>query len=186
MSHEHIRCNATAAATCPAGQWARTLSDGSSDGSCYASCGSGGGDGSGPCGDGTSSGCCNDASHPQAADDYNGQRNCVCATPTALANGICDSGTCQGCPVGDDCVIAAGTFDAVTQQCSAPTVKADGTTCGSETTDECDETLKHNTLSSKPMNQSTRTVLESASHWSSTGLQVRSPHNSTKLQVRRR
>ena len=49
---------------------------------CYASCGGGdqggGGNNLGPCGDGTSSGCCNDAGHPQAADDYNGQKNCVC------------------------------------------------------------------------------------------------------------
>ena len=29
----------------------------------------------------------------------------------------------------DDCGIAAGTYDPVTQQCSAPTVKADGTPC---------------------------------------------------------
>ena len=64
---------------------------------------------------------------------YNGDDdNNVCT----LVNGICDSGTCQGCPVlTDDCEIAAGTFDAVTQQCSAPTVKADGATCDLETTD---------------------------------------------------
>ena len=37
----------------------------------------------------------------------------------------------------------AGTFDAVTQQCSASTVKADGTTCDSETTDEFGATLEH-------------------------------------------
>ena len=42
-------------------------------------------------------------------------------------------------PTGD-CEVA-GTFDAVTQQCSAPTAKADGTTCGSETTDKCGATL---------------------------------------------
>ena len=54
-----------------------------------------------------------------------------------MANGICDSGTCQGCPVltgSNDCEIAAGTFDPVTQQCSAPTVKVDGTACDAENT----------------------------------------------------
>ena len=56
-------------------------------------------------------------------------------------NDICDSGTCQGCPT-NNCVISAGTFDAVTQQCSAPTVKADGTTCGSETTDKLGATTE--------------------------------------------
>ena len=67
-------------------------------------------------------------------DDYNAQ----------TTNGICDSGTCQGCPVPtDDCEVAAGTFDPLTQQCSAPTVKADGTTCDSETKDKCGATLKH-------------------------------------------
>ena len=55
-------------------------------------------------------------------DDYNAQ----------TTNDICDSGTCQGCPI-NDCVISAGTFDPVTQQCSTPTVKADGTSCDSET-----------------------------------------------------
>ena len=49
------------------------------------------------------------------------------------ANNICDSGTCVGCPV-DNCTIAAGTFDPLTQQCSPPTTKANGTTCDSETT----------------------------------------------------
>ena len=53
-------------------------------------------------------------------DDYN----------AATTNDICDSGICQGCPVPTDCEIA-GTFDPVSQQCSAPTVKADGTTCDS-------------------------------------------------------
>lgn len=50
-------------------------------------------------------------------DDYN----------AATTNDICDSGICQGCPVPtDDCGVA-GTFDAVTQQCTAPTVRGDGT-----------------------------------------------------------
>ena len=58
------------------------------------------------------------------------------------ADGICDSGLCRSCPVStDDCVIA-GTFDPLTQQCSAPTAKADGTTCddnNAKTTNEiCD------------------------------------------------
>ena len=65
-------------------------------------------------------------------------------------NDICGSGACQGCPVlTDDCEIAAGTFDVVTQQCSAPTVKANGTTCESETTDERGVTLKHQQIISK-------------------------------------
>ena len=59
---------------CPDGQWRRD--DGTPN--CYASCNSGGGNNLGPCGDGTSSGCCNDENHPQAADRYNGQRNCYC------------------------------------------------------------------------------------------------------------
>ena len=51
------------------------------------------------------------------------------------ANTICDSGICQGCPAPmDDCEIAAGTFDPLTQQCTAPTAAADGTTSASETT----------------------------------------------------
>ena len=64
----------------------------------------------------------------------------------ASTNDICDSGICQGCPVLtglNDCEAAAGTFDAVTQQCSAPTVKADGATCDSETTDKFGATLEH-------------------------------------------
>ena len=66
-------------------------------------------------------------------------------------NDMClNSGACQGCPVlTDDCEIAAGTYDVVTQQCSAPTVKADGTTCESETTDERGVTLKHQQIISK-------------------------------------
>ena len=52
----------------------------------------------------------------------------------ATTNGVCVSGTCRGCPVltgSNDCEAAAGTFDVVTQQCSAPTLKANGTTCDS-------------------------------------------------------
>ena len=75
-------------------------------------------------------------------------------------NDMClNSGACQGCPVlTDDCEIAAGTFDAVTQQCSAPTVKADGTTCDSATTYKLSATLKHNTACPKSMNQLMWTV----------------------------
>ena len=72
-----------------------------------------------------------------------------CSAPTSKANGttcndgdatttngVCFSGTCQGCPVPTgDCVAAAGTFDPLTQQCTAPTAAADGTTSASETTD---------------------------------------------------
>ena len=46
----------------------------------------------------------------------------------ATTNGVCFSGACQGCPVPmDACGVAAGTFDPLTQQCTAPTVMADGT-----------------------------------------------------------
>ena len=49
----------------------------------------------------------------------------------ASTNDICASGICQGCPVPtDDCEVAAGTFDTVTQQCSAPAAAANGTACG--------------------------------------------------------
>ena len=70
-----------------------------------------------------------------------------------MANGICDSGTCRGCPKA--CAIAAGTFDPVTQQCSAPTTaKADGTTFDSETNIQTGrDTRTHKTVSSKSMNQ---------------------------------
>ena len=63
----------------------------------------------------------------------------------ATTNGICYSGTCQGCPAPtDDCEVA-GMFDAVTQNCSPLTVKTDGTTCDSATTDILSATLKLNT-----------------------------------------
>ena len=41
----------------------------------------------------------------------------------------------------DECGVAAGTFDPLTQQCTAPTVKADGTSYDSETTDKVGATL---------------------------------------------
>ena len=62
----------------------------------------------------------------------------------SLENGICDSGICQGCPAPTGaCEIAAGTFDPLTQQCTAPTVAADGTTSAPETTDNFGAALKH-------------------------------------------
>ena len=91
-------------------------------------------------------------------DDYNAQ----------TTNNICVSGICQGCPT-NDCVIAAGTFDTVTQQCSAPTVKADGATCDSETTDKFGAALRHRMLYPTPLNQVTWTFR--VSHWSSKSLQ---------------
>ena len=75
-------------------------------------------------------------------------------------NGICHSGTCQGCPVPTDDCTTAGTFDTVTQQCSAPTVKADGTTCDSENTNKCDTILEHNLFPRNPMNQLMWTVVQ--------------------------
>ena len=76
----------------------------------------------------------------------------------ATTNDICASGICQGCPVPtEDCEIA-GTFDAVTQNCSAPTVKTDGTTCDSATTDMLSATLKLNTPCPKSLNQLMWTV----------------------------
>ena len=87
---------------------------------------------------------------------------------TQTANDICNSGTCQGCPVLsglNDCEVAPGTFDAVTQNCSAPTLKADGATCDSETTDKFGATFKHNTACPKSRNQLMCTDLPS--RWSS-------------------
>ena len=48
-----------------------------------------------------------------------------------LVNGICDSGTCQGCPlVTSEC--DSGTWDLSTSQCSTP--PPDGTSYDSEET----------------------------------------------------
>ena len=62
----------------------------------------------------------------------------------ATTNDICDSGICQGCPAPEDDCAAAGTFDAVIQQCTAPAVAADGTSYDSETMDKVGATLLTN------------------------------------------
>ena len=51
-------------------------------------------------------------------------------------NDICDSGLCHGCPVPTNDCDMAGTFDPLTQQCSAPTLKANGTACDPQTIDK--------------------------------------------------
>ena len=53
-------------------------------------------------------------------------------------NGICDSGTCQGCIVpSNDCKMA-GTFNTNTQACFVPTIKPDGAGCNRGVVDPMD------------------------------------------------
>ena len=71
--------------TCPDGQWAK-------NGYCYAWCGDGNGDGKGPCGDGTSSECCEDDSHFQSWYRQVDDDSCVCGSLTSgIVNDITET-----------------------------------------------------------------------------------------------
>ena len=101
-------------------------------------------------------------------DDFNAQTR----------NGVCVSGTCQGCPLVTT-ACDSGTWDMSIGQCSA-TSPPDGTTSDSETTDIFGATLHLNALyPPKSVTQLMWKILHF--HWSSCKASRSSPDSFTKL-----